>query len=224
MYNINILIAEDEERLRKLISKYLKIEGYIVYEASDGKEALDIFESHQIDLIILDVMMPEINGWMVCKRVRRVSNIPIIMLTAYSEEEDKLFGFDLGVDDYITKPFSTRELIARTKALLKRSGKTGIEGEISIGSIKINTSSRKVEVNNEEIRLSPKEYDVLMFFVDNGEIALTREQIITRIWGYDYYGDNRTVDTTIKRLRKKLNEEGNRIQTIRGVGYRFEVK
>lgn len=223
MYNINVLIAEDEERLRKLISKYLKIEGYKVFEASNGQEALDIFNIEPIDLIILDVMMPTINGWMVCKRIRKESNIPIIMLTAHSEEEDKLFGFELGVDDYITKPFSTRELMARIKALLKRSGKTGIEGDITIGNLSINTPSRKIEVNNEEINLSPKEYDVLMFFIDNSGVALTREQIITRVWGYDYYGDDRTVDTTVKRLRKKLKSEGDRIQTIRGVGYRFEV-
>lgn len=223
MYNINVLIAEDEERLRKLISKYLKIEGYKVFEASNGQEALDIVNTESIDLIILDVMMPTINGWMVCKRIRKESNIPIIMLTAHSEEEDKLFGFELGVDDYITKPFSTRELMARIKALLKRSGKTGIEGDITIGNLSINTPSRKIEVNNEEINLSPKEYDVLMFFIDNSGVALTREQIITRVWGYDYYGDDRTVDTTVKRLRKKLKAEGDRIQTIRGVGYRFEV-
>lgn len=224
MYTINILIAEDEERLRKLIAKYLKIENYKVFEASNGKEAIQIFEEEPIDLAILDVMMPLVDGWSTCKTIRKTSDIPIIMLTARAEEDDKILGFDLGVDDYVTKPFSTRELLARVRALLKRSGKTEVKEEVEIGSLVIHTLSRIVEVNKEEVFLSPKEYDLLIFFIDNPNRALSREQILDRVWGYDFFGDGRTVDTVIKRLRKKLGAEGDRIQTVRSVGYRFEVE
>lgn len=224
MYTINILIAEDEERLRKLIAKYLKIENYKVFEASNGQEAIQIFEEEPIDLVILDVMMPFVDGFSTCRTIRKTSDIPIIMLTARAEEEDKILGFDLGVDDYVTKPFSTRELLARVKALLKRSGKTEAKEEVVIGSLVINTLSRVVEINSEEISLSPKEYDLLIFFIDNPNRALSREQILDRVWGYDFFGDGRTVDTVIKRLRKKLGTEGERIQTVRSVGYRFEVE
>lgn len=224
MYTINILIAEDEERLRKLIAKYLKIENYKVFEASNGKEAIQIFEEEPIDLAILDVMMPLVDGWSTCKTIRKTSDIPIIMLTARAEEDDKILGFDLGVDDYVTKPFSTRELLARVRALLKRSGKTEVKEEVEIGSLVIHTLSRIVEVDKEEVFLSPKEYDLLIFFIDNPNRALSREQILDRVWGYDFFGDGRTVDTVIKRLRKKLGAEGDRIQTVRSVGYRFEVE
>lgn len=224
MYTINILIAEDEERLRKLIAKYLKIENYKVFEASNGKEAIQIFEEEPIDLAILDVMMPLVDGWSTCKTIRKTSDIPIIMLTARAEEDDKILGFDLGVDDYVTKPFSTRELLARVRALLKRSGKTEVKEEVEIGSLVIYTLSRIVEVDKEEVFLSPKEYDLLIFFIDNPNRALSREQILDRVWGYDFFGDGRTVDTVIKRLRKKLGTEGDRIQTVRSVGYRFEVE
>lgn len=222
MYQINILIAEDEERLRKLIVKYLKCENYQVFEACNGKEAIEIFEENAIDLVILDVMMPITDGWTACKTIRKQSKVPIIMLTARSEEEDKLFGFELGVDDYVTKPFSTKELLARVKALMKRSGKTEAQEDITMGEMAIHTASRIVEVSGEEIQLSPKEYDLLIYFVDYQNRALSREQIINRIWGYDFFGDDRTVDTVIKRLRKKLGNEGERIVTVRSVGYRFE--
>ncbi len=224
MYSINILIAEDEERLRKLVVKYLKLESYTIFEANNGQEAVEIFEEQAIDLVILDVMMPIKDGWYACKTIRKSSNVPIIMLTARSEEEDKIFGFDLGVDDYVTKPFSTRELLARVKALLKRSGKTEAIEELIIGKMVINTPARIVLVDSEEIPLSPKEYDLLIYFMDNPNRALSREQILDRVWGYDFFGDGRTVDTVIKRLRKKLGPEGDRIETVRSIGYRFEVE
>lgn len=224
MYSINVLIAEDEERLRKLVVKYLKIENYHVFEAANGEEAIQIFEEEAIDLVILDVMMPVLDGWHACRAIRKSSTVPIVMLTARSEEDDKIFGFDLGVDDYVTKPFSTRELLARVKALLKRSGKTEAKEELIIGTMVIRTPSRIVEVNGEEIPLSPKEYDLLLYFTDNPNRALSREQILDRVWGYDFFGDGRTVDTVIKRIRKKLGIEGDRIQTVRSIGYRFEVE
>lgn len=224
MYTINVLIAEDEERLRKLIVKYLKNENYNIFEASNGKEAIQVFEEEAIDLVILDVMMPIIDGFKTCKAIRNKSNVPIIMLTARSEEEDKILGFELGVDDYVTKPFSTRELLARVKALLKRSGKTEAIEELIIGNLHIHTPSRTVTVNKEEVALSPKEYDLLLYFTDHPNRALSREQILNRVWGYDFFGDGRTVDTVIKRLRKKIGEEGDRITTVRSIGYKFEVE
>lgn len=224
MYTINILLAEDEERLRKLIVKYLRNENYTIFEAANGKEAIQIFEEEAIDLVILDVMMPVLDGWQTCKTIRNTSNVPIIMLTARAEEDDKILGFELGVDDYVTKPFSTRELLARVKALLKRSGKTEAKEELIIGSMHIHTPSRTVIVEGEEVALSPKEYDLLIFFTDHPNRALSREQILNRVWGYDFFGDGRTVDTVIKRLRKKIGNEGDRITTVRSIGYKFEVE
>lgn len=223
MYQVHILIVEDEERLRKLIRKYLLLEGYQVHEAANGLEAVDIYETETVDLVVLDVMMPYKNGYEVAKEIRKKSQVPIIMLTARSEEEDKLQGFDSGIDDYVTKPFSTRELMARIKALLKRTNVTATSEKITIGQIMIDTAARRILLNNEDITFSPKEYDCLMYFVDNPNQALSREQILNRVWGFDYFGEDRTVDTVIKRLRKKLEGEGDRIQTVRSVGYRFEV-
>lgn len=223
MYQVNILIVEDEERLRKLIRKYLLLEGYNVHEAENGVEALEVFAAETIDLLILDVMMPLKNGYEVAREVRKKSQVPIIMLTARSEEDDKLQGFDIGIDDYMTKPFSTRELMARIKALLKRTNVTATSEKIEIGALSIDTGARRILVNNVDCTFSPKEYDCLMYFVDNPNQALSREQILNRVWGFDYFGEDRTVDTVIKRLRKKLEGEGDRIQTVRGVGYRFEV-
>ncbi len=223
MYQVHILVVEDEERLRKLVRKYLLLEGYQVHEAANGLEALDVFEAEPIDVMILDVMMPYKNGFEVAKEVRRNSQVPIIMLTARSEEEDKLQGFDLGIDDYVTKPFSTRELMARVKALLKRTNVTATSEKLELGSLMIDTAARRILVDGEDVTFSPKEYDCLMYFVDNPNQALSREQILNRVWGFDYFGEDRTVDTVIKRLRKKLGEEGERIKTVRGVGYRFEV-
>ncbi|PKM65273.1 MAG: DNA-binding response regulator [Firmicutes bacterium HGW-Firmicutes-2] len=223
MYQINILIVEDEEKLRKLIKKYLFLEGFHVHEASNGIEALKIFDTETIDLVVMDVMMPFKNGYEVSKEIRKTSQVPIIMLTARSAEDDKLQGFDVGIDDYVTKPFSTRELMARIKALLKRTNVTSTNEKMQFGVLSIDTGARRILVDGEDMTFSPKEYDCLMYFVDNANQALSREQILNRVWGFDYFGDDRTVDTVIKRLRKKMGIEGDRIQTVRGVGYRFEV-
>lgn len=219
-----ILMAEDEERLRKLVTTYLKRENYDVLEAKDGKEALKIWEEEKVDFVILDVMMPFVDGWSVCREIRRESDIPIIMLTARGEESDKLFGFDLGVDDYVTKPFSVKELVARVKALLKRSGQQQIKDAITMGPLSIDTMQHQVYINGQAVELSPKEYDLLYFMMLNKNQALTRDAILNGVWGYDYYGDLRTVDTHIKRLRKKLEDFGDSIVTVRGIGYRLEVK
>jgi len=223
MLGSRILIAEDEARLRKIIKKYLVNEGYTVYEAENGKEALDLFELEDIDLIILDVMMPVMDGWLALKTIRKKSSIPVMMLTARTDEEDTVFGFDLGADDYVSKPFRARELVARVKALLHRSGKVAATDKVCVGQLSVDLMAMRVDIKNEEIILSPKEYELLVYFINNGNQALSREQILNRIWGYDFEGDDRTVDTVIKRLRKKLDTEGNRINTVRGVGYRFEV-
>lgn len=221
MYQISILVAEDEERLRKIVAKYLEKEGFDVWEAEDGVEALEIFAEQEIDLLILDVMMPKLDGWNVLKKVREQSNVPVIMLTARDSEEDTLFGFRLGTDDYVTKPFRAGELVARVKALLNRSGK-GSQNLDKKEGLFIDSSARQVLVDGEEIELTPKEYDLLQYFVSNQKMALSRDQILNRIWGYAYDGEDRTVDTIVKRLRQKLGSQGERIKTIRGMGYRFD--
>lgn len=223
MFVPRIMVVEDEERLRKVIVKYLANEGYQIIEAKDGKEALDYFYDEALDLIVLDIMMPEYDGWSVCRAVRKESEIPILMLTARSEESDRLFGFELGADDYVTKPFSMKEMVMRVKALLKRTANV-TDNEKNIGDIKIEIKSHKVYIKDEEIELSPKEYDLLLYFSHNIGLALTRENILDKVWGYDYYGDLRTVDTHVKRLRKKIKESDVKVKTIRGVGYRFEVE
>lgn len=222
MHQINILIAEDEERLRKIVVKYLASEGFRVLEAEDGVKALEIFNSYDIDLLILDVMMPKLDGWNVLKKVREDSAVPVIMLTARDSEEDTLFGFRLGTDDYVTKPFRTGELIARVKALLNRAGKLNREEIIVSGGIAVNPLARLVSVGGTEVELTPKEYDLLLYFLNNQKQALSRDQILNRIWGYAYDGEDRTVDTVVKRLRQKLGSEGERIKTIRGMGYRLD--
>ncbi len=223
MLGTRILIAEDEDKLRKVIKKYLVNEGYAVFEAENGEEALEAFELNDIDLVILDVMMPVMDGWMTLKTIRKTSKVPVMMLTARTDEEDTVFGFELGADDYVAKPFRARELVARVKALLHRSGKVAATDKVKIGDLSIDLSGMRVMVGSEDIILSPKEYELLIYFINNGNQALTREQILNRIWGYDFEGDDRTVDTVVKRLRKKLNQEGDRINTVRGVGYRFEL-
>lgn len=223
MYAPNILIAEDETKIRELVAKYLKKEGYHVFEAKNGEVALDLFYENSIDLAIVDVMMPIYDGWSVCRSIREESEMPIIMLTARSEENDKIFGFEIGIDDYVTKPFSTKELIMRVKALLKRSGHNTSSIQ-QIGDMKIDHKAYKIWINEDEIELAPKEYDLINFFIENVGIALTRETLLDKVWGFDYYGDNRTVDTHIKRLRKKITHSKNEVETVRGVGYRFEVK
>lgn len=224
MSGIKILIADDEDRMRKLVSDFLEKEGYRVIEADNGEKALNIFRNERdIDLVILDVMMPMLDGWSVCKEIRKDSQVPIIMLTARSEETDELFGFDLGVDEYITKPFSPMVLVARVNALLKRtrSGKRILK---TYGGLEIDETGHVVRINGESIYLSPKEYELLIFLANNEGIVLSREQILNSVWSYDYFGDARTVDTHIKKLRLKLADKGDFIQTVRGFGYKFEVK
>lgn len=224
MIGANILLVEDEEKLRRLIVTYLKREMANIFEASDGEEALRTWEENHIDVVILDIMLPKYDGWTICKRIRENSNVPILMLTARGEESDKLFGFELGADDYMTKPFSVKELVARVKALLKRSNQ-GISTEIlTVEDLIIDKKSHLVSIKDSPLQLSPKEYDLLLFFIHNKNQALSREMILNGVWGYDYYGDLRTVDTHVKRLRQKLGELGKRVTTVRGIGYRFEVK
>lgn len=223
MAGSTILLVEDEKNLRKLIKTYLEREMINVMEAADGREALELWDTDKYDLVILDVMLPEYDGWTVCKRIRRDSYVPIIMLTARGEEEDKLFGFDLGVDDYVTKPFSVKELVARVKALLKRSNHQLLTEVIEVGDLKIDKKMHQAFLDGKPIDLTPKEYDLLLVFLHNQNQALTREIILDNVWGYDYYGDLRTVDTHVKRLRKKLKRMGKQIITVRGLGYRFEV-
>jgi len=220
---IKILVAEDEMRIRKLIKDYLQNEGYEIIEAEDGKDALQKFYlNNEIDLIILDVMMPKMEGWEVCKEIREESDTPIIFLTALGESHDEIQGLDLGADDYITKPFRYEVFIARVKAALRRVNKIS-EGIYHIGNLEINTNSRIVKRDSKEVVLSPKEYELLIYLIDNKNIALERDKILDAIWGYDFYGDPRTIDTHIKTLRSKLGEMGDNIKTVRGVGYRFEV-
>jgi two-component system, OmpR family, response regulator ResD len=221
-----ILIVEDEQRMRSLLSDYFKREGYTSLEASNGIEGIKTFSDNPIDLVILDIMMPFMDGWEVCKSIRKNSNVPIILLTAKAEDDDKLLGYELGVDDYVTKPFSPKVLVAKVKALLKRiemQGETNTDS-VNIDGLIIDELSHEVKINENTIVLTPKEYDLLLYLVRNKGIALTRDQILDNVWGIDYYGDTRTVDTNIKRLREKLGEKAELITTIRGSGYKFEVK
>ncbi len=221
---IRVLLVEDDEKLRHLVKTYLIKEGYHVMEAKDGYEALLKFEEKGADLIILDIMLPDSDGFTVCKKIRKEDKVPIIMLTARSEENDKLLGFELGADDYVTKPFSPKELMARAKATLKRSGKITDEKEvIEFQNIKIDKSAHKVYADQKEVELTLKEYSLLLYFVENKNIALSREKILDNIWGRDYFGDYRTVDTHVKLIRKKIPGLDAMLQTVRGVGYRFEI-
>ncbi|AVX19351.1 MAG: response regulator transcription factor [Bacillota bacterium] len=218
-----ILVVDDEMRMRKLVGDFLKKEGYAVREAADGRQALEIFQREHPDLVILDVMMPEYDGWAVCREIRKTSRVPIIMLTARGEEEDELFGFDLGADEYIAKPFSLKILAARIQALFRRLENRQVAIR-NYDGLEIDEPGRNVYVNGERIELTPKEFDLLLYLADNAGRALNRDQILNAVWNYDYFGDTRTVDTHIKRLRLKLGEKSELIQTVRGVGYRFEVK
>ncbi|KYH28255.1 MULTISPECIES: response regulator transcription factor [Clostridium] len=224
--NETILIIEDEERMRKLLRDYFKDSGFNILECDNGIKALDLFKNNRVDLVILDIMIPYMDGWTVCNKIREVSDIPIIMLTAKSEEEDKLLGYELGADDYVTKPFSPKVLVAKAKALLKRSnGKNKLENETKkFNGLEINPLSHEVKIDGEEIQLSPKEYDLLLFFAKNEGISLSRDVILDKVWGFDYYGGLRTVDTHVKRLREKLKHKADYIVTVRGSGYKFEVK
>lgn len=217
-----ILIADDEARMRKLVGDFLKKEGYSVIEAADGRQALDLFfESQNFDLIILDVMMPGYDGWAVCREIRKSSQAPIIMLTARGEESDELFGFGLGADEYISKPFSLKILAARVQALLRRVEND--KGLKSFNGLEIDDHGRYVYIDGTSVDMSPKEYELLLYLSENAGRALSRDQILNAVWDYDYFGDARTVDTHIKKLRLKLGEKGELIQTVRGLGYRFEV-
>ena len=217
MDKIKILVVDDESRMRKLVKDFLGREGYQVLEAGDGMEAMEVFyDEKDIALIILDVMMPRMDGWQVCREVRQSSKVPIIMLTARSEERDELQGFALGVDEYISKPFSPKILVARVNAILRRANVLG-------GGDEIDKAAHQVKIDGKEIELSFKEFELLSYFVENQGIALSREKILNNVWDYDYFGDARTIDTHVKKLRSKLGEKGNYIKTIWGMGYKFEV-
>ncbi|MCR6546280.1 response regulator transcription factor [Dehalobacterium formicoaceticum] len=223
MIEKNILIADDEPRMRKLVADFLKKEGYQIKEASNGREAVEAVKGkHPIDLVILDVMMPEMDGWTACREIRKRSSVPIVMLTAKSQETDEVFGFELGADEYVTKPFSPNILVARVNAILRRLEKQE-ESLLKFNGLEINLMGHLVSLDGEEIELSPTEYDLLQYLIKNKGLALSREQILSAVWGYDYYGESRTVDTHITRLRTKLGKESGLIQTVRGLGYRFEA-
>ena len=224
MSNIQILVVDDESRMRKLVKDFLQREGYAVLEAGDGMEAMDIFYEQKIDLVILDVMMPRMDGWQTCREIRRDSTVPIIMLTARSEERDELQGFELGVDEYISKPFSPKILVARVGALLKRIYGTDAEEKMEAGGIELDKAAHQVQVDGKSIDLSYKEFELLTYFLENQGIALSREKILNNVWNYDYFGDARTIDTHVKKLRNKLGDKGNYIKTIWGMGYKFEVE
>lgn len=225
MDKLKILVVDDESRMRKLVRDFLVRQDFDVIEAGDGEEALDLFyKDKSIALIILDVMMPKMNGWEVCREVRETSKVPIIMLTAKSEESDELMGFDLGVDEYIAKPFSPKILVARVEAILRRTNKLGVASEVKkAGAIVLDKTAHEVKLDGKTIDLSFKEFELLDYFLDNQGIALSRERILNSVWNYDYFGDARTIDTHVKKLRSKLGEHGDYIKTVWGMGYKFEV-
>lgn len=225
MEKIKILVVDDESRMRKLVRDFLVRQDYEVFEAENGEAALDLFyEERGISLILLDVMMPRLNGWEVVKEVRKTSNIPIIMLTAKADEEDELLGFELGVDEYISKPFSPKILVARVEAILRRANKIGDAAQMkTVGGITLDKISHTVLIGEEKIDLSYKEFELLDYFMDNQGIALSRDKILDAVWNYDYFGDARTIDTHVKKLRAKLGAKGEYIQTVWGLGYRFHV-
>ena len=224
MEKLKILVADDESRMRKLVNDFLTKKGYKVIEAENGEQALDYFYTDkEISLFILDVMMPKMDGWQVCKEIRKESKIPIVMLTAKSEDEDELLGFDLGADEYISKPFSPKILVARVDSLLRRSNKLSDEKILEEAGITLNLTAHQVSVDGKNIELSFKEFELLQYFMENKGIALSREKILNNVWNYDYFGDARTIDTHVKKLRSKLGECGDCIKTIWGMGYKFEV-
>ncbi len=225
MNETTILIADDESRMRKLIKDFLKAKQYTILEAEDGERAVEVFEENKdkINLVLLDVMMPKLDGWSVLRHIRQDSKVPVIMLTARGEEQDELFGFELGVDEYISKPFSPKILVARIGAILKRV--QGDEKEAkNYGGIVIDQEGRTVTVDGKPIELSLREYELLKYLLDNENVALSRDKILNNVWNYDYYGDSRTIDSHIKKIRHKLGKKGKYIKTMRGIGYKFEVK
>ncbi len=219
-----ILVVDDESRMRKLVRDFLVKNNYEVVEAADGQQALDLFfEKNNIDLVILDVMMPKMDGWQVCREIRAYSKVPIIMLTAKSDERDELLGFELGVDEYISKPFSPKILVARVEAILRRTGQAA-EMIVEAGGIRLDKQAHSVTVEGKPIDLSYKEFELLAYFMENKGIALSREKIFNSVWNYDYFGDARTIDTHVKKLRSKMGDKGELIKTIWGMGYKFEVE
>lgn len=224
MNGTKILIVDDEQRMRKLVRDYMIREGYLVLEAGNGRQALDIFNTEQnIALIILDVMMPEMDGWQVLSEIRKTSRVPIIMLTAKSDERDELRGFELGVDEYVTKPFSPRTLSARVNAILRRTMGSAAEKHLEAGGIVMDKSAHIVTIDGNPVDLSFKEFELLQYFMENNGIALSRERILNSVWNYDYYGDARTIDTHVKKLRSKLGDKASLIKTVWGIGYKFET-
>ena len=224
MESLKILVVDDESRMRKLVKDFLTKKGFTVIEAGDGEEAVDkFFEVKDIALIILDVMMPKRDGWQVCREIRQYSKVPIIMLTAKSDEKDELQGFDLGVDEYITKPFSPKILVARVEAILRRSNVLAADDTMEAGGIELNKAAHEVLIDGKSVELSYKEFELLAYFMSNQGVALSRERILNNVWNYDYFGDARTIDTHVKKLRSKLGAKGEYIKTIWGMGYKFEV-
>ena len=224
MDTLKILVVDDESRMRKLVKDFLTKKNFQVLEAGNGEEAMDIFyEEKDIALIILDVMMPKMDGWEVCREIRKNSKVPIIMLTARSDERDELLGFDLGVDEYISKPFSPKILVARVEAILRRTGQNNPEDVISAGGIVIDKAAHLATLDGKPMELSFKEFELLTYFLENQGIALSREKILNSVWNYDYFGDARTIDTHVKKLRSKMGDKGEYIKTVWGMGYKFEV-
>lgn len=221
---MNILVVDDEKLIREVIREYLLIDGYKVFEAENGIKAIEMVKTESIDLIIMDIMMPKMDGFKASNEIKKIKKIPCIMLSARSEEYDKLAGFEIGIDDYVTKPFSPKELVARVKAVLKRNIENENKELIVLGAVKIDLLAHEVKLNEKDLILTPKEYDLLKYMVINKNIALSRETLLSNVWGYDFYGDDRTVDTHIKTLRNKFGKQRNLIKTIREVGYKFEYK
>ncbi|MBR2696184.1 MAG: response regulator transcription factor [Parasporobacterium sp.] len=226
MNELKILVVDDEARMRKIVKDFLVAKDYTVLEAANGEEALDIMydNNNKIDLVILDIMMPKMDGWETCREIRKISKVPIIMLTAKGDETDELLGYDLGIDEYITKPFSPKILVARIDAILRRAKKLNEEDIITAGKLEINKTSHVVKVDGKEIELSFKEFELLCYFAENKGIALSREKILNSVWNYDYFGDARTIDTHVKKIRSKLGPCGEYIKTIWGMGYKFEAE
>ena len=222
----HILIVDDEANIRRVVREYAEFEGYEVTEAENGMDAVNLCRENDYDLIIMDIMMPRLDGYSACKEIHKTKQIPVIMLSARGEEYDKLFGFEIGIDDYVTKPFSPKELLARIKAVIKRSSGTSAasqQDKYVFGGLEVNISGREVYVNGEKAAMTPKEYDLLFFLVKNRNIALSRDRLLEEVWGYDFFGDDRTVDTHIKMLRNSLKEYRSYIVTLRGMGYKFEA-
>lgn len=220
-----ILVADDEQKIREVIREYAEFEGHEVSEAVDGMQAVEMAKNTDYDIIILDVMMPKLDGFSACKEIRKFKNTPVLMLSARGEEYDKLFGFEIGADDYVVKPFSPKEVLARVNAIIKRNSPTGIQSDmVKFEGLEINFTARNVFIDGERANLTPKEYDLLFYLVRNKNIALTRDKLLAEVWGYDFFGDDRTIDTHIKMLRNNLGKYRKFIVTLRGMGYKFEVQ